>query len=124
MKMPRSSIVTLMRVVGIVVLKLRPWDVSIYQFVPWRLAGIFLIGVVLQVGFLCLIGSRGRPRRYAFWAGLELGGLVGLSAFSYARVPDSWVGSLWEEYACTSMSSIAPTTVYRCWTGARRISYC
>jgi hypothetical protein len=98
MKLPRSSIVMLMCVVGIVALNLAVGRV-IYQDVPWKLAGIGLIGVVLQVGFFCLICSQGRPRLYAFWAGVEFGGVVGLWSFLHARVPDSWVGSLWEEYA-------------------------
>ncbi len=96
--LPRSSIATLMRVVGIVALNLAVGRV-IYRFVPWRLAGIFLIGMLLQAGLLCLFCSRGRRRLYAFWAGFEVGGLVGIMSFLYARVPDSWVGSLWEEYA-------------------------
>ncbi len=98
MKLPRSSIAMLMGVIGIVALNMAVGRV-IYEFLPWRLAGAFLIGVVVQVGLFCLVCSRGRQRLYAFWSGLELGGLLGLTSFLYARVPDSWVGSLWEAYA-------------------------
>ena len=98
MMRPRSSIAMLMGVVGIVALNMAVARV-IYEFLPWRLAGAFLIGVVVQVGLFCLICSRNRPRLYAFWAGIELGALIGLTSFLYARVPDSWVGALWEAYA-------------------------
>ena len=72
---------------------------AVYALVPWRLAGVFLNGIVLQVGLYCLILSRGRRRHYAFWAGVVFGSLLGLTSFLYARVEDSWVGSLWESYA-------------------------
>ncbi len=98
MSLPRSSIARLMCAVGIIGLNLAVGRV-IYRFTPWRLAGVVLIGVVLQVGLYRLIRSRGRRRDYTFWAGLELGGLVGVTSFLYARVPNSWVGSLWDAYA-------------------------
>ena len=98
MKRPRSSIAMLMGVVLIVAMNLTLGR-SIYGFVPWRLAGIFLIGIVLQVGLFCLICNRGRSRPYAFWTGVELGSLLGMTTFLYARVPDSWVGSFWDSYA-------------------------
>jgi hypothetical protein len=97
-KRPQSSIGTSMWVVGIVALNLAVGR-AIYRFLPWRLAGVFLIGLLIQVGLVCLFRSRGRRRLHAFWAGFELGGLLGLTSFLYARVPDSWMGSLWEQYA-------------------------
>jgi hypothetical protein len=98
MKRSRYSIAMLMGVVLIVAMNLTIAR-SIYGLVPWRLAGIFLIGIVLQVGLFCLICSRGRPRPYAFWTGVEFGALLGMTTFLYARVPDSWVGSFWDSYA-------------------------
>jgi hypothetical protein len=59
-KLPRSSIAMLMVTVGIVALNMAEGR-EIYQFVPWRLAGIFLSRAVLRVGLYCLICSRGRP---------------------------------------------------------------
>jgi hypothetical protein len=97
-KLPRPSIGILMCVVGIVALNLAVGR-TIYQFVPWRLAGVFLIGLLLQAGLLCLFRGRSRRRLYAFWVGFELGAVLGLTSFLYARVPDSWIGSLWEKYA-------------------------
>ena len=95
MKGPRNSIVSLMYVVGIVALNLTLGR-FIFEGEPWRLAGLAPIAVMIQLGLFCLIRARGRVRRYAFWAGFEAGGLLGFWSFLYTRVPESWVGSLWD----------------------------
>jgi hypothetical protein len=87
-----------MGIIGIVALNLTLGR-AVYGLVPWRLAGVFLNGIVLQIGAFCLICSRGWRRAYAFWAGVVFGSLLGLTSFLYARADDSWVGALWETYA-------------------------
>ena len=62
MKPPRTSIVSLMLVVGIVALNLALGR-TIFLAEPWRLAGIAPIGVIIQVGLFFLIRARGRPRQ-------------------------------------------------------------
>jgi hypothetical protein len=86
-----------MRAVGVVALNLAVGR-TIFAFEPWRLAGIGPIAVTIQAGLLFLVRARGRPRRYAFWAGYEAGSVLGLWSFLYVRVPESAVGSLWEDY--------------------------
>jgi hypothetical protein len=97
MNLPRHSIARLMWLVGIVALNLAIGR-EIFLSEPWRLAGIGPIAVVIQLGLVCLIRARGRPRRYAFWTGFEAGSILGFWSFLYAQVPDSRVGALWEEY--------------------------
>jgi hypothetical protein len=97
MKGPRNSTVSLMYVVGIVALNLTLGR-FIFEGEPWRLAGLAPIAVIIQLGLFFLIRSRGRVRRYAFWAGFEVGGLLGFWSFLYARVPESRAGSLWDNY--------------------------
>ncbi len=94
----RISIASLMWVVGIAALNLALGRV-IFAWEPWRLAGVGLIGVTIQLGLFFLIRARGRPRLYAFWAGFTGGCTLGLCSFLYARVPDSRVGAFWDEYA-------------------------
>lgn len=96
----RQTIASLMRVVGLVALNLAIGRI-IFLFEPWRLAGIGLIAVCIQGGLFFLLRARrlSRPRQYAFWAGFEAASLLGLWSFLYARVPNSRVGALWDEYA-------------------------
>ena len=93
----RNSIARLMWIVGIVALNLAVGR-SIFLSEPWRLAGIGPIAVAIELGLVCLIRARGRPRRYAFWTGFEAGSLLGLWSFVCVRVPESRVGALWDEY--------------------------
>ena len=98
MKRPRASIFSLMAVVGIVALNLA-FARTVFPGEPWRLAGIGMIGSLIQVGLFFLIRARGKRRHYAFWAGFEAGSLLGVWSFLYARVPGSWVGYPWDVYA-------------------------
>ena len=93
----RTSISALMWVVGIVAVNLTVGRM-IFWSEPWRLAGIAPIAISVQIGLLFLIRSRGKRRPYAFWAGFEAGSMLGLWSFLYARVPDSRVGAIWENY--------------------------
>lgn len=93
----RNSIARLMWIVGIVALNLAVGR-SIFLSEPWRLAGIGPIAVAIELGLVCLIRARGRPRRYAFWTGFEAGSVLGLWSFVCVRVPESRVGALWDEY--------------------------
>jgi hypothetical protein len=93
----RKSIASLMKLVAIVALNLGIGRM-IFLSEPWRLAGIAPIAMAIQFGLFFLARSSGRPRRYAYWLGFETGGLLGICSFMYARVPDSAVGALWEEY--------------------------
>jgi hypothetical protein len=97
MSLPRNSIASLMSVVGIVALNLAVGR-AIFLAEPWRLAGVAPIGVIIQVGLYCLIRARGRPRRFAFWTGFEAGTVLGLWSFLCARVPESRVGAVWDDY--------------------------
>jgi hypothetical protein len=94
----RRSIAALMSVIGVVAVNLTVGR-AIYEVLPWKLAGVLLMVVFLQVGFVYLVFSRANPRWYGFWAGIELGGVLGLTSFVYARVPDTWLGDLWDRYA-------------------------
>ena len=87
-----------MAVVGIVALNLA-FARTVFPGEPWRLAGIGIIGSLIQVGLFFLIRARGKRRHYAFWAGFEAGSLLGAWSFLYARVPGSWVGYPWDNYA-------------------------
>ena len=58
MKPRRTSIASLMLVVGRSALDMT-FGRMIFQSEPWRLAGISLIGVIIQVG-LCFLGLRSR----------------------------------------------------------------
>ena len=98
MKRPRCSILDLMRLAIVVALNMEiaQW---LFRGEPWRLAGGCLTVVAIQVALLLMIRARGRPRHYAFWAGFELGILLGLCSFLRVRVPESWVGDCWDVYA-------------------------
>ncbi len=69
-KLPRLSIAKLMGLVGILALNIA----AARAFMEWEWTGLFLIGLALQVGLLCLIRSRigFRP----FWWGFEAFGLA------------------------------------------------
>jgi hypothetical protein len=98
MNLRRNTIASLMLVVVIVALNVAAAR-AIYRFEPWRLAGAGPITLAIQAGLFFLIRARGRPRQYAFWAGFEVGSVLGLWSFLYVRVPDSTVGSVWDAYA-------------------------
>jgi hypothetical protein len=97
MNLRRNTIRSLMLVVVIV-----SFNLAVARALePWRLAGVGPISLAIEVGLFCLIRARGRPRKYAFWAGFEAGSVFGLWSFLYVRVPDSIVGSVWDAYAAT-----------------------
>ena len=98
MNQRRMSIASLMKLVAIVALNLCIGQM-IFWYEPWRLAGIGPIAMAIQLGLFFLVRSRGRPRHYSFWVGFEMGGFLGLVSFLYARVPDSVVGAVWDDYA-------------------------
>jgi hypothetical protein len=100
MNVRRNTIASLMLVVVIVALNVAAAR-AIYLFEPWRLAGMGPITLAIQAGLFYLIRTRGRPRQYAFWAGFEVGSMLGLWSFLYVLVPDSKVGSVWDAYATT-----------------------
>jgi hypothetical protein len=100
MSLRRNTIASLMLVVVVVALNLAVAR-AIYLFEPWRLAGTGPIALAIQGGLFYLIRSRRRPRQHAFWAGFEVGSILGLWSFLYVLVPDSKVGSVWEAYAAT-----------------------
>ncbi len=98
MNLPRTSIAWWMKAVVLVALNLAAGRMLLVSE-PWRLAGMGPIALAIQAGLFFLIRARGHPRRYAFWTGFEAGALLGFWSFLYVRVPDSWVGSLWDAYA-------------------------
>jgi hypothetical protein len=93
----QTSLLALLGVVGIVALDLAFARVFV-PYEPWRVAGVAMIGLLIQVGLVFLFRARGMRRRYAFWAGFEVGALVGFSSFFYVRVPGSTIGNLWGVY--------------------------
>jgi hypothetical protein len=81
MKLLRMTLRTQMVIVGLMAVDLtvvRAFWGSKYHV----LTGIVLTGIVLNVGFLCLIRSRGRAR--PFWAGFLLAGLLAGASFAWA----------------------------------------
>jgi hypothetical protein len=61
---------------------------AIFSVEAWRLAGLALTGVCIQAGLYYLICARWsqQRRRYAFWAGFELGSFIALWSFLQVRV--------------------------------------
>ena len=88
----RVTIASWMYLVAIVALDLAVAH-AVYLFEAWRFAGIAPIAIALELGLFFLIRSRGRLRPYAFWAGFEIGGLLGIASFLFANVPDSRLGA-------------------------------
>lgn len=111
MKLPNFSIVKLMVLVGIVALTLAAVR-TLFHYNSEMLIGVALGGVLLQVGIVRLMRSRGRPR--AFWGGFVVCGMMAIMSLVWAmlfpevlgirggaliRTPGSPLHTAWYGYA-------------------------
>ncbi len=111
----RSTIAGMMAVVVFVAL-----DAASRLRTPEFYIGVWLIGVVMQVGFFAVLRSRGRSRR--FWIGFEITGLGSLLAYAAWCRADYRAFNLWPYaileriYAAFQhLPARCPSMVFRAW---------